>query len=106
MRTPPPEVVGACTALLEWAILNPRMRLRYNDDVTLEEVHDILDASHNVPSMLQRYGGWNVEENIDWHLAHYDEKWMGRPGSELRTSLIEILKRARAGEFEVPSGGE
>jgi hypothetical protein len=78
-----------------------RMRLRYEDGVTLEEVHDVLDALHNVPIMLQRYGGWHVEENIDWHLTRYDGRWMGRAGSEFRRSLMETLRRARAGELPV-----
>lgn len=104
MPTPPPEVVAAYTDLLMWAILSLRMRLRYDDGVTLDEVHDFLDALHNVPIMLRNYGGWHVEKNIDWYLAHYDEKWMGRPGSELRHSLVETLERARAGEFDPLSG--
>lgn len=106
MPPAPPEIGKIYTCLLEQAIINLRMRLRYQDGVTLDEVHDFLDALHNVPIMLQRYGGWHVEENIDWHLAHCDEKWMPRPGSKLRTSLIETLQRARAGEFEPRSGGE
>ena len=100
MPAPPPETVAAYTALLEWAILKLRMRLRYDDGVTLDEVHDYLDALHNIPAMLRRYGDRFVEENIDRDLARYDEKWMGHPGAELRDSLIETLRRARAGEFD------
>lgn len=102
MPTPPPEVAAAYTALLERAMLELRMRLRYEDGVTSEEVHDLLDALHNVPTMLRRYGGWHVEENIDWQLARFDAKWVGRPGAELRTSLVETLRRVRAGEFNGP----
>ena len=90
--------------LLERAILNLRMRLRYGETVTADEIIAYLDAIENIPTMLLNYGGWHVEENIDWHLAHYDEKWMGQAGSELRRSLIETLKRARAGEFARPPG--
>lgn len=104
MPTPSPEVVAAYTALLERAIINLRMRLRYNDGVTFDEVHDFLDALHNVPIMLRDYGGWHVEENINWHLAHYDERWVGRPGSEFRNSLVETLERAQAGKFDDSSG--
>jgi hypothetical protein len=102
MTTPPPDAVAAYTALLERAILNLRMRLRYGEEVSPDEVHDYLDALHNVPTMLRDYGGWHVEENIDADLAFYDERWLGRPGSELRTSLVETLRRARAGEFDPP----
>jgi len=86
--------------------VNLRMRLRCDEDVSLEEVHDILDALHNVPIMLQNYGGWNIEENIDWYLAHYDGKWVDQPGSERRDSLIETLMRIRAGEYPNPCDDE
>jgi hypothetical protein len=79
MPSPTPEVANAYTAILERAILNLRMRLRYGEIVTAEELHDFLDALHNVPIMLRDYGGWHVEENINFDLAHYDKRWIGPP---------------------------
>jgi hypothetical protein len=105
MRPAPSEVLKDYTTLLARAILNLRMRLRYGETVTADELIAYLDAIENIPTMLLNYGDWHVEANIDWHLAHYDEKWMGQVGSELRSSLVETLKRARAGEFDRPSGG-
>ena len=103
MRDPaPPDVVNAYTALLERAIVQLRYRLRYGDVVSADELHDYLDALHNVPTMLRDYGGWMVEANIDADLAEYDERWVGQPGSEMRKSLIELLQRARRGEFDQP----
>jgi hypothetical protein len=96
---PTPEIVNAYTAVLERAILSLRMRLRYSEEVTPDEVHDLMDALHNIPIMLRNYGGWHVEENIDYDLAHYDKKWLSVPGSTLRSSLVGLLERARLGEF-------
>jgi hypothetical protein len=100
MTSPTPDVVNAYTALLEQAISILRMRLRYGDEVSVEEVHDYLDALHNIPIMLRRYGGWHVEANIKQDLQRYDEKWIGRTPSERRRSLIHTLDRALAGEFD------
>jgi hypothetical protein len=105
MAPTPPNVLKDYTTLLERAILNLRTRLRYGEAVTTEELIAYLDAIENIPTMLLNYGGWHVEENIDWHLAHYDERWMPQSGSDLRMSLVEILRRARAGEFDQPLGG-
>jgi hypothetical protein len=101
MAVPSSEVVSAYTTLIERAIINLRMRLRYGDVISAEELHDFLDALHNVPIMLRRYGGWHVEENIDADLARYDDRWLSRTDSKLRKSLIETLRQAQHGEFDV-----
>ena len=92
----------AFLTLLERAILQLRSRIRYGDNVSLKEVHDILDAVHNIPTMLRSYGGWHVEENIVADLAAYDNRWLSQPGSEMRKSLVETLAKARRGEFDIP----
>jgi hypothetical protein len=102
MQSPAPDAVNAYMALLEQAILNLRMRLRYGEEISADEVHDYLDALHNVPIMLRNYGGWHVEQNIEDDLAQYDQRWLDRPGSQLRKSLVETLRSARAGEFDLP----
>src|SRR4051812_48284184 len=102
MNPAPPEVVSAYTALLERAILILRMRIRYGEDVSINETYDYLDALHNVPIMLRNYGGWHVEENINADLARYDQKWLDQPGSTMRRSLIDTLRRCREGEFDYP----
>jgi hypothetical protein len=90
-------------ALLERAILNLRTRLRYGEVVSAEELHDYLDALHNVPIMLRDYGDWHVEENIDADLARYDHRWLVRADSKLRKSLLETLRRAKLGEYDHPA---
>jgi hypothetical protein len=98
--TPAPEVINTYLALLEQAIQILRMRLRYGEELSPEEVHDYLDALHNIPTMLRNYGGWHVEENVRKELQSYDDKWLGRPESQLRRSLLQTLDRAMAGDFD------
>ena len=100
MEMAPEATTKAFLALIERAILNLRMRIRYDEDVSLREVHDFLDALHNVPTMLRDYGGWHVEENIEADLAAYDHCWLSQPGSDLRKSLAETLASARDGDFD------
>lgn len=100
MTPAPPKIVNVYTALLEQAILILRMRIRYGDNVSINETHDYLDALHNVPATLRDYGNWRIEENIDADLARYDQKWLEQPGSTMRRSLIDTLRRCREGQFD------
>ena len=54
--------------LLEAVILNLRMRIRYGEDVSHHEVHDLMDAIHNIPQMLRETDCWHVPSNIDFDL--------------------------------------
>ena len=82
--------------LLELAILDLRMRIRYADCVTIDEVYDLMEALHNIPQMIRHCSGWHVPENINADLARYDARWVGTDNSKLRKSLVlhldEILK--------------
>jgi hypothetical protein len=103
MTTPPSDVNRAYLILLRRAIVHMRFRLRSGDAISSDEFHDWLDALHNIPEMLVNYGsggGWFVEENIDWSLAWYDDRWRGKPTSAERMSLMDALTRAKNGEFD------
>jgi hypothetical protein len=95
----PEPIAKPLLMLLEQAILGLRMRIRYGEEISLDEIHDFCDALHNIPPMLREHGGWHVEENIESDLAAYDRRWMPQPGSELRKSLVETLNAARRGEL-------
>ena len=87
--------------LLEVVILNLRMRIRYGEEISNREVHDLMDAIHNIPQMLRAADGWHVPSNIDLDLHRYDEKWPKQPeGSRIR--LVETLTRIRQGEYDAP----
>ena len=80
--------------LLEAVILNLRMRIRYCEQVSLHEVHDLMDAIHNIPQMLREADDWHVPSNIDSDLSRYDEKWPKQLGCS-RISLVETVVRLR-----------
>ncbi len=91
-----PQVIHDYTCVLERAILVMRMRIRYDDNVTMVEVHDLLDAIHNIPTMLRDYGKWFVPENMDADLARYDDRWLPVGNSKFRMSLLKHLATARS----------
>ena len=72
------------------------MRIRYGEQVAINEIHDYLDALHNVPGLILGEGDWFTEENIAIDLERYDQRWMQKPGSQFRKSLATMLDQARA----------
>jgi len=95
-----PQVFHDYILVLERAILDLRMRIRYDDGVTLDEVHDLLDAVHNIPKMLRDYGDWFVTENMEADLARYDDRWLPTGNSKMRKSLLQHLTAARNGDYD------
>jgi len=91
----PEDVVQVYSRVLEQALLSLRMRIQYEDEVTMLEVHDLLDAIHNIPQMLRKCSGWHIPENIDRDLLRYDQKWQDVGNAKLRTPMSECLRRAR-----------
>jgi hypothetical protein len=105
MATAPPEIARAYIILLDRAIVHLRHRIRSGDTISSDELHDWLDALHNIPTLLNAYGsggGWFCEENIDWALARYDERWLGEPSAIQRMGMIKTLTGAKNGDFELP----
>lgn len=85
--------------LLEVVVLNLRMRIRYGEEVSNLEVHDLMDAIHNIPQLLLACDGWHVPTSIDLDLQRYDEKWPKQVGCS-RISLLETVVRVRQAEFD------
>jgi hypothetical protein len=100
MNSAPENVFHDYIQVLERAIFDLRTRIRYEDAVTIPEVHDMLDAVHNIPKMLRSCEGWHVPANIDADLSAYDKKWLGIGNARLRKSLMEHLDNARAGDYD------
>jgi hypothetical protein len=98
---PADEIFHDYILVLERAILELRCRIRYGETVPIDEVNDLMDALHNIPRMLRKYGGWHVIENINADLAAYDRKWINFEDPDRRPSLMEMLEDARAGELDV-----
>ena len=98
-----PDTTRVYLRFLERAIAGLRMRVRYGEEVSADELHDFLDALHNVPTMLRDYGGgggWYVEKNILADLQRYDEKWCSPP-TEFGQRLTTTLERCQT-ETERP----
>jgi len=79
------------------AILQVRMRIRYGNPMPEDQLHDLMDAVHNIPAFLRQNSGWHVEENVRDDLERYDEKW-GDTETEfghfrLRGELDEAVER-------------
>jgi hypothetical protein len=100
MNPAPDSVFHDYLIVLHRGILDLRTRIRCADEVTLDEVHDLLDAIHNIPAMLLAHGGWFVPENIDADLARYDSKWSNAGAAKLRSSLLRHLESARARAYD------
>ena len=66
------------------------MAIRYGRQISDEEIHDLLDALHNIPEMLLRYGDWFIEENIDQEIRHYFSKW--RSNRDTKDTFDTFLK--------------
>ena len=103
MRSPPSNVSKAYLILLDKAIVNLRMRIRYGENLSNDEIHDLLDAIHNIPEMLHNYGGWFVEGNINQALLRFDERWQKQGSSDFRISLIDALQDAKCKADETPN---
>ncbi len=99
-KPPSDHVFHDYILVLERAIINLRHRIRYSEPVAIDEVHNLMDAIHNIPKMLRNYGGWHIVENIDADLARYDRKWINDDQQDRRTSLLDTLENAKAGDFD------
>ncbi len=84
---------------MEVVVLNLRMRIRYGEEISIREVHDLMDAIHNIPQLLIACDGWHVPANIDFDLQRYDEKWPKQVGCS-RISLVETVVRIRREEYD------
>jgi hypothetical protein len=93
----PQDDADVYLVFLERAITHLRMRIRYGEQIAIDEVHDYLDALHNVPALIRGDGEWFTEANIARALAHFDNRWLQEPGSDLRRSLVTMLDDARSG---------
>ena len=93
----PQDDADVYLVFLERAITRLRMRIRYGEQIAIDEVHDYLDALHSVPALIRGDGEWFTEANIATDLAHYDKRWLQEPGSDLRKSLMTTLDEARSG---------
>jgi hypothetical protein len=91
--TPAPPAV---TAVYSWVLQQSIVFARQNAKrLSAEEILDLMDAIHNVPEMIYRYGKWHVEANIDQDLKRYNDRWSSCTDGNWRLSLLDELQSAR-----------
>lgn len=87
--------------LLERAIIHFRHRLRCDEQISLNEVHDFLDALHNIPSLLLQDCSAEASilsqrrATIQLDLQAYDEKWVHERSDARRLFLTGLLDSIR-----------
>ena len=91
---PEPEF-SAYLELLEQVLTYVRMMTSKPDRVTpgqIQQIHELMDAVHNIPEYLLEYGHYFKEDMIrELKLAEFDERW-----KEEGPRLLRILDEATA----------
>jgi len=91
---PSDRVTRAYLELLRRVLVFVRFRSSGNRRLSDEQLFDLMDAMHNVPTLLTGRDPYFTDENIRSALADYDAKWCER--SDGGASLISILDEALA----------
>lgn len=96
----PEPQFSAYMYVLRAAVLEIRMRLRQGEPMPPDQLHDLLDAVHNVPEFVSEYrsgGGWFVDDNIKAEFQSYDNRWGQAQSEELGGfRLLDKLEQAQA----------
>lgn len=96
MPLPPDREFKACMEVVRWAILEARV-WGWQDNVSAEQLADLMDAVHNIPSLVQHWETCNQ----DWlkrSLEEYERKWAKSDGPCLRTLYERTLSDGRTAE--------
>lgn len=97
----PEPVLRAYTELLRRVIVYARFYSGGDRRMSDDQLYDLMDAVHNVPTLLTENDGDLTDQIIrDQYLGPYDAKWAGK--GEIGFSLIAILDEAVRGG----SGGD
>lgn len=86
----PERYLRAYADFLHNAIVHARF---YSDRMSTDQMFDLMDALHNVPTLLTQYGDYFTDRIMrDNYLAVYDRKWA--TGEGMSFSLIAMLDDA------------
>jgi hypothetical protein len=92
MAVAPEPYFSACLQLLFDAILACRAG-HWSEQFSHEHTADLMDAIHNIPSMIQNWETVDVEY-LRAGLTQYERKWLAKGG----VALCQIFDDAVAGE--------
>lgn len=73
MAVAPEPYLSACLATIREAVLAARF-YSWRESAPHEQIADLMDAIHNIPSLLTKWEECNIESLRD-SLRAYDEEW-------------------------------
>ncbi len=83
MAIPPEREFRACLQVLTWAILQARA-WAWQKQVPIEQLADLMDAVHNIPSFLERWEACD-QGLLMAMLNDFEQKWASSSGLALRS---------------------
>ncbi|MEA2096350.1 MAG: hypothetical protein U9P73_06635 [Candidatus Cloacimonadota bacterium] len=81
------QTLKANLEFISYVIIHAR-RLAY-DEVSYEQIADLMDVVHNLPKGLLNWGKWDQDRFLSF-LKMYDEKW---PNKLKKNALINIYRK-------------
>ncbi len=81
MTVAPEPYLSACLNVLQYAILQCRI-YAWSNEISAEHVADLMDAVHNIPTLIRHWETCDVEL-LREEFLRYEQKWRDRGGSAL-----------------------
>jgi len=93
---PEPYFTAALELLYHVAIYVRAMTARPENvtEAHIREINSIMDAIHNIPTSLVRYGEWFKEDNIREAIARLDSLYEGRTDFRWSREFEKFLRAA------------
>ena len=110
----PTPIVRVYSEVIRQVALYIRAKSCGKNRISDDELHDLMDAIHNIPELITRYGEFFTVERMREYFWHsHDYKWVSRgglnltalldraesqhPKPKIRAKLVTIFNRALAG---------
>jgi hypothetical protein len=90
MTLPRNEELKACLELIRMAILDARV-WGWQGDVPAEQVADLMDAVHNIPSIIENWSNDSPMEILR-EIESYDKKWSSTGSHILKSRYEQFAK--------------
>ena len=94
----PEPYFSAALALLYHVVIYVRARTARPELVTseyIQEIHELMNAIHNVPASVVEHGHWFTEERIRSAFEHFDSLHPGEDRLRLVAALDDFLAKVR-----------
>ena len=92
MAIAPEPILRAYLDLIREVSLYVRAKSFGADRLPDDQLHDLMDAIHNIPELLTEFGGFFTSESMrEVYLEPYDKRWATVDGLSLCRTLDESL---------------